>query len=60
MNNWEYAESIESEKIVKIEKKYGHFINGEFVSPNSKNISIQYLHQVKKFYPQSQLVMKRM
>ena len=22
MNNWEYAESIESEKIVKIEKKY--------------------------------------
>ena len=36
MNNWEYAESIESEKIVKIEKKYGHFINGEFVSPNSK------------------------
>jgi len=36
MSNWEYAESIESEKIVKIEKKYGHFINGEFVSPNSK------------------------
>ena len=36
MNNWEYAESIESEKIVNIEKKYGHFIQGEFVSPNSK------------------------
>ena len=35
MNNWEYAESIESEKIVNIEKKYGHFIQGEFVSPKS-------------------------
>ena len=43
MNNWEYAESIESEKIVKIEKKYGHFINGEFVSPNSKTVSYTHL-----------------
>ena len=60
MNNWEYAESIESEKIVKIEKKYGHFINGDLYHQILRNISIQYLHQVKKFYPQSQLVMKRM
>ena len=36
MNNWEYSESIESEKIVNIEKKYGHFIDGKFVTPKSK------------------------
>ena len=36
MNNWNYAESKESEKIVSIEKKYGHFIGGDFISPNSK------------------------
>ena len=36
MNNWEYSESIESEKIVNIEKKYGNFINGKFVTPKSK------------------------
>ena len=36
MNNWEYSESIESEKIVNIENKYGHFINGKFVTPKSK------------------------
>ena len=36
MNNWEYSESIESEKIVSIEKKYGNFIDGKFVTPKSK------------------------
>jgi len=36
MNNWEYTESIESEKIVNIEKKYGNFIDGKFVTPKSK------------------------
>ncbi len=36
MNNWEYSESIESEKIVNIENTYGHFINGKFVTPKSK------------------------
>ena len=36
MNNWEYSESIESEKIVNIEKKYGYFIDGKFVTPKSK------------------------
>ncbi len=36
MNNWEYSESIESEKIVNIKNKYGHFINGKFVTPKSK------------------------
>ena len=36
MNNWEYSESIESEKIVNIEKKYGNFIDGKFVTPKSK------------------------
>ena len=36
MNNWKYSESIESEKIVNIEKKYGHFIDGKFVTPKSK------------------------
>ena len=35
MNNWEYSESIESEKIVNIEKKYGNFIDGKFVTPKS-------------------------
>ena len=36
MNNWEYSESIESQKIVNIEKKYGNFIDGKFVTPKSK------------------------
>lgn len=36
MNNWEYSKSIESEKIVNIEKKYGHFIDGKYVTPKSK------------------------
>ena len=36
MNNWEYSESIESEKIVNIEKKYVNFIDGKFVTPKSK------------------------
>ena len=36
MNNWEYSESIESEKIVNIEEKYGNFIDGKFVTPKSK------------------------
>ena len=36
MNNWKYSESIESEKIVNIEKKYGNFIDGKFVTPKSK------------------------
>ena len=36
MNNWEYSESIESEKIINIEKKYGNFIDGKFVTPKSK------------------------
>ena len=36
MNNWEYSESIESEKIVNIEKKYGNFIDGKFVTLKSK------------------------
>ena len=36
MNSWEYSESIESEKIVNIEKKYGNFIDGKFVTPKSK------------------------
>ncbi len=36
MNNWEYSESIESEKIVNIEKKYGNFVDGKFVTPKSK------------------------
>ena len=36
MNSWEYSESIESEKIVSIEKKYGNFIDGKFVTPKSK------------------------
>ena len=60
MNNWEYAESIESEKIVKIEKNMVILLMGNLYHQILRNISIQYLHQVKKFYPQSQLVMKRM
>ena len=36
MNNWKYTESIESEKIVNIEKKYGNFVDGKFVTPKSK------------------------
>ena len=36
MNNWKYSESIESEKIVNIEKKYGNFIDGKYVTPKSK------------------------
>ena len=36
MNSWQYSESIESEKIVNIEKKYGNFIDGKFVTPKSK------------------------
>ena len=42
MNNWEYSESIESEKIVNIEKKYGNFIDGKFVTPKSK----QYINTI--------------
>ena len=42
MNNWEYSESIESEKIVSIEKKYGNFIDGKFVTPKSK----QYINTI--------------
>ena len=36
VEKWSYSESIESSEIVNIEKKYGHFINGSFVSPKSK------------------------
>ena len=36
MNSWQYSESIESDKIVNIEKKYGNFIDGKFVTPKSK------------------------
>ncbi len=42
MNNWKYSESIESEKIVNIEKKYGNFIDGKFVTPKSK----QYINTI--------------
>ena len=34
VEKWSYSESIESSEIVNLEKKYGHFINGSFVSPN--------------------------
>ena len=37
MDKWEYAESIESDSIVSIQSKYGHFIDGKFSTPNSKN-----------------------
>ena len=37
MDKWEYAESIESDSIVSIQAKYGHFIDGKFSTPNSKN-----------------------
>src|SRR4051812_36923822 len=33
---WEYAAAPESRSIVKLEKKYGLFINGKFVPPSSK------------------------
>ena len=33
---WSYSESVESSDIVNLESKYGHFIDGAFVSPKSK------------------------
>ena len=36
MDKWEYSESIESDSIVSIQDKYGHFIDGKFSTPNSK------------------------
>jgi len=33
---WSYSESVESSEIVNLESKYGHFIDGAFVSPKSK------------------------
>ena len=36
MDKWEYSESIESDSIVSIQPKYGHFIDGKFSTPNSK------------------------
>jgi aldehyde dehydrogenase (NAD+) len=33
---WEYARSVESTDILDLEKRYGLFINGEFVNPKSK------------------------
>ena len=30
MDKWEYSESIESDSIVSIQSKYGHFIDGKF------------------------------
>ena len=36
MDKWEYSESIESDSIVSIQSKYGHFIDGKFSTPNSK------------------------
>ncbi len=37
MDKWEYLESIESDSIVSIQAKYGHFIDGKISTPNSKN-----------------------
>ena len=36
MNSWEYSESIESDSIVSIQSKYGHYYDGGFTSPKSK------------------------
>ncbi|CAN5290936.1 hypothetical protein BH09BAC5_BH09BAC5_23910 [soil metagenome] len=32
-SGWNYAPSPESTDHIKLEKRYGHFINGEFVKP---------------------------
>ena len=42
MIDWEYSESIESEEIVSIKKKYTNYIGGKFLEPkdiDSKTIS---------------------
>ena len=49
MDKWEYSESIESDSIVTIQAKYGHFIDGKFSTPNSKNISKLYPRLLKKY-----------
>ena len=53
MDKWEYAESIESDSIVSIQSKYGHFIDGKFSTPNSKNYlkskTVMFNHTKPKF-----------
>ena len=36
IEKWSYSDSVESREIVSLEDKYGHFIDGSFVSPKSK------------------------
>ncbi len=36
VEKWSYSDSVESSEIVSLENKYGHFIDGSFVSPKSK------------------------
>lgn len=35
-DNWEFEPALESVKDIRFDKKYNHFINGEFVEPSSK------------------------
>ena len=36
MMNWQYAPAKESTEQIKLQKRYQHFINGEWTKPNSK------------------------
>jgi aldehyde dehydrogenase (NAD+) len=48
VSGWQYAPSPESSDHVKLEKKYGHFINGEFVAPASGKYFTAYSPSTEK------------
>lgn len=45
---WSYAPSPESTDHIRLEKKYGHFINGEFVAPASGKYFTSYSPSTEK------------
>lgn len=47
-NGWAYAPSPESTDHIRLEKKYGHFINGEFVAPSSGKYFTSYSPSTEK------------
>ncbi|MFM2016944.1 MAG: hypothetical protein RL007_600, partial [Bacteroidota bacterium] len=45
---WLYAPAPESSDHIRLEKKYGHFINGEFVAPASGKYFTSYNPSTEK------------
>jgi aldehyde dehydrogenase (NAD+) len=45
---WQYAPAPESSDHIRLEKKYGHFINGEFVAPSSGKYFTSYNPSTEK------------